>query len=67
MTTDHAEALDWFARYPVAGIERLVVKGRATRYMPGAREWVKVRARHAAEAVVGGVLGPVDAPEALVL
>jgi ATP-dependent DNA ligase len=45
----------------------VVVKDRAHGYGPGRRSWMKVRTRTTAEAIVGGVFGPLNAPESLLL
>lgn len=68
-TADRDEALEWMAEYLAAdvGIEGLVVKGRATTYRGGAREWLKFRLRDTVEVVVGAVSGSIDTPEHLVL
>ena len=68
-TEDADEARAWLAEYaenPV-GIEGVVVKGRSSSYLPGRREWAKLRLRDTVEAVVAGVTGSVDSPERLVL
>jgi len=62
-----AEAADWFDDYRVAGVEGLVVKGQGQPYRGRVRGWLKLRHRVVATAIVGGVLGPLDAPEALIL
>jgi hypothetical protein len=49
-----------------AGVEGVVVKHREHGYRLCRRVW-KVRTRTTADAVVGGVIGPLDAPEALLL
>lgn len=41
VTADRQEAAGWFTSYRVAGVEGLVVKGAATRYAAGRREWLK--------------------------
>jgi hypothetical protein len=62
-TRDRDQALEWLRTWPEAGAaEGIVVKGLGQRYEPGRRAWWKLRARHTAEAVVGGVTGPVDSP-----
>lgn len=67
-TTDRATAEEWLdPAWGAAGIEGVVVKGLAQRYMPGRRGWLKVRARASAEAVVAAVTGPVSAPSTLLL
>jgi ATP-dependent DNA ligase len=68
-TDDADEARDWLAEYaenPV-GIEGVVVKGSASRYLPGRREWAKLRLRDTVEAVVAGVTGALSSPDRLVL
>lgn len=67
MTRDLAGASAWMSQHSAAGIEGVVVKDRAHGYRPGRRSWMKVRTRTTAEAIVGGVLGPLNAPEALLL
>ncbi|MEU4392807.1 hypothetical protein [Kribbella sp. NPDC023855] len=42
VTADVAEARDWLEAFKASGVEGLVVKGAASRYQPGRREWVKV-------------------------
>ena len=68
-TPEVDEAREWLTQYtdsPV-GIEGLVIKGRSSRYIPGKREWLKLRIRDTVEAIVAGVTGSVSAPERLVL
>jgi ATP-dependent DNA ligase len=66
VTTDPEAAGAWLRDQP-PGVEGVVAKRRDQRYRPGARSWQKLRARHTAEAVVGGVFGTLARPEALVL
>lgn len=67
VTDDVDEARDWFDVLPAAmGVEGLVVKGRGTRYLPGRREWLKVKHRDTVEVLVGGVLGLVDRPDVVI-
>lgn len=66
-TRDVTAARTWMTDHMEAGVEGLVVKDRGHGYRPNRRTWAKVRTRATAEAVVGGVLGPLDAPEALLL
>ncbi len=66
VTTDPVAARAWLRDQP-PGIEGVVAKRRDQRYRPGVRGWQKLRARHTAEAVVGGVFGTLAHPEALVL
>jgi len=49
------------------GVEGCVAKRRQQAYRPGVRAWRKLRIRATAEGVVGGVLGPLNRPEALIL
>jgi ATP-dependent DNA ligase len=66
-TTDPAEARRWAADYRPAGVEGLVVKGMGTRYAPGRRDWVKVKSRETTEVLAGGVIGPIERPDQLVV
>lgn len=66
-TRDLAGARAWMTAHTAAGIEGVIVKDVRHGYRSGRRAWTKVRTRTTAEAVVGGVLGPLDAPEALLL
>jgi ATP-dependent DNA ligase len=67
MTTDGDAARVWLTGHLDAGIEGVVAKRLDHRYAPGNKAWSKIRGRTSAEAVVGGVLGPIAAPVALVL
>jgi hypothetical protein len=42
VTSDVEEAEEWLEAFKASGVEGLVVKGAATRYQPGRRDWVKV-------------------------
>ncbi|MGE3835815.1 MAG: ATP-dependent DNA ligase [Acidimicrobiia bacterium] len=71
-TRDLAGARAWMAdhagtRIEGSGIEGVVVKDRRRSYRPDRHTWDKVRIHHTTDAIVGGVTGPVDHPEALVL
>ncbi|MFC7841918.1 ATP-dependent DNA ligase [Streptomyces sp. NPDC057382] len=67
-TTDPGEAAAWLADYPAVGIEGLVLKSLAGRYVPGSRsDWKKYKARHTAEALVGAVTGSPAAPSTALL
>jgi ATP-dependent DNA ligase len=48
VTDDPAEAAEWFEALPGMGVEGLVAKGKATRYEPGRRGWLKVNSVGAA-------------------
>ncbi|MEK6439844.1 ATP-dependent DNA ligase [Pseudonocardia sp. T1-2H] len=66
-TTDPAVARAWLTNHSAAGIEGVVAKRRDQPYRPGGRTWRKIRTRRTTEAVVGGVLGSIARPEALIL
>jgi ATP-dependent DNA ligase len=67
MTLDGDAARVWLTDHLAAGVEGVVAKRLDHAYLPGRRAWSKVRGRTSAEAIVGGVLGPIRAPVALVL
>ncbi|MDL9980733.1 ATP-dependent DNA ligase [Microbacterium candidum] len=67
MTRDKSVADGWFADMAPAGIEGLVVKGGAQRYLPGRRLWIKVKRRETVDVVIGAVIGPIERPEAVVV
>jgi ATP-dependent DNA ligase len=66
MTTNPDAAGAWLRGQP-PGIEGVVAKRRDQRYRPGDRSWQKLRVRSTTEAVIGGVFGTLEHPEALVL
>jgi ATP-dependent DNA ligase len=66
-TTDPAVARSWLIHHGPTGIEGVVAKRLDQTYRPGVRGWQKLRTRLTAEAVVGGVIGPLDAPRVLLL
>ena len=66
-TRELAGAQAWMRDHVDAGVEGVVVKHREHGYRPRRRSWWKVRTQTTADAVVGGVIGPLDAPEALLL
>lgn len=67
--TVHVEgARTWLSEQTAGrGIEGVVAKRLDHGYRPGLRSWVKVKTRMSVEGVVGGVVGPLDAPRALIL
>jgi ATP-dependent DNA ligase len=67
VSTDPAVARSWMLEHAAAGIEGVVAKRLDQTYRPGGRTWRKIRTRMTTEAVVGGVLGPLDQPEALIV
>ncbi|MGY1916962.1 ATP-dependent DNA ligase [Blastococcus sp. SYSU DS0973] len=66
ITADPAQARQWFDDFRPAGVEGLVVKGAATRYAPGRREWLKVKSWETTEVLAGGVIGSLERPGQLV-
>ncbi|MFJ3673329.1 hypothetical protein ACIPSE_43425 [Streptomyces sp. NPDC090106] len=66
-TTDPEQASAWLADYPTVGIEGLVLRPVASRYVPGGRGWTKCKARHTEEALVGAVTGSLAAPTSALL
>lgn len=68
-TSDVELARQWLGDYASAdvGIEGLVVKGHATTYRGGTRQWQKLRLRATTEALVGAVAGTLSSPDHLVL
>ncbi|MFC5948380.1 hypothetical protein ACFQH9_08850 [Pseudonocardia lutea] len=57
----------WMREHTASGIEGVVAKRVDQPYRAGARAWRKVKTRLTAEAVVGGVLGTLEEPEALIV
>lgn len=66
-TTDPAVAAEWAGGFTSSGIEGVVAKRGDQPYRPGVRSWRKLRTRLTGEAVIGGVLGPLHAPQALIV
>ncbi|WP_234321328.1 ATP-dependent DNA ligase [Streptomyces katrae] len=68
MTTDLATAREWLESWTdVSGVEGLVIKPLTSRYLPGYREWTKVRRRDTTEAIIGAIAGTLTRPQLLVL
>lgn len=65
-TTDRSEAIEWMAALAPMGIEGIVAKRLNTRYHRGA-DWIKVRHRETLAGPIGAVIGPIAAPEALII
>jgi bifunctional non-homologous end joining protein LigD len=65
-TRELAGAQAWMHDHVDAGVEGVVLKHREHGYRPRCRCW-KIRAHNTADAVVGGVIGPLHAPEAPLL
>jgi ATP-dependent DNA ligase len=67
-TRELVGAKAWMRDYADAGVEGVVIKHRRHGYRPRRRSsWWKVRSQTTADAVIGGVIGPLKAPEMLVL
>jgi ATP-dependent DNA ligase len=68
-TTDPAVARSWLLGHTTSGsgIEGVVAKHVDQPYRPGVRGWQKLRTHLTAEAVVGGIIGPLHAPSVLLL
>jgi hypothetical protein len=66
-TTDPAVARTWLLAHPGTGLEGVVAKRLDQPYRPGRRGWQKLRTRITAEAVVGGITSPLEAPRELIL
>ncbi|ONI76755.1 hypothetical protein BWI15_05575 [Kribbella sp. ALI-6-A] len=66
-TADADEAMEWLEPFKTSGVEGLVVKGASSRYLPGRREWLKVKHRDTVEAIIGAVTGSLQHPEILVV
>ncbi|MEV4191251.1 ATP-dependent DNA ligase [Streptomyces toxytricini] len=68
MTTDLATAREWLESWTeVSGVEGIVAKGLASRYLPGYRGWTKIRRRDTTEAIIGAITGTLTRPHLLVL
>ncbi|ASU83597.1 ATP-dependent DNA ligase [Nocardiopsis gilva YIM 90087] len=66
-TADPDEARDWYEHLTDVGIEGLIIKDSREPYRPGKRAWYKYKNLQTTEAIVGAVVGSVEAPTALVL
>jgi ATP-dependent DNA ligase len=67
-TTDLAVAREWLNSWTeVPGIEGLVIRGSRQRYVSGARGMIKIRRRNTTEAIIGGITGPLNAPQTLMV
>ncbi|GAA2884048.1 hypothetical protein GCM10010472_47670 [Pseudonocardia halophobica] len=66
-SADPAVGRLWMREHTASGIEGVVAKRVDQPYRAGARGWRKVKTRLSAEAVVGGVLGTLAEPDALVV
>jgi ATP-dependent DNA ligase len=67
MSSEVAAAEAWMVDHCGAGIEGVVAKRLDEAYRAAGRTWHKIRTRTTAEAVVGGVLGPLVQPDALIV
>lgn len=68
-TSNRGEAESWMADYAAGaiGLEGIVAKGAEQPYRPGKRDWLKVRVQDTLELIVGAIIGPLTAPDRLVL
>jgi ATP-dependent DNA ligase len=66
-TSDPDVTVGWLADHPAAGIEGVVAKRVDQHYNTIRNSWRKIRTRLTDEAVVGGVIGPLTDPSALIL
>jgi ATP-dependent DNA ligase len=62
-----AVAHRWLYDHGAAGIEGVVAKRLKQSYRSGRTGWLKIRTRTTAEAIIGGVIGSIEQPEALIL
>lgn len=53
--------------YRPAGIEGLVIKAASGKYVPGRRDWIKVKSRETVEVIIGAVTGPLTRPDTVVV
>ncbi|MET9960073.1 ATP-dependent DNA ligase [Streptomyces sp. NPDC006326] len=68
MTTDLATAREWLESWTdVSGVEGIVIKLLASRYLPSYRGWTKIRRRDTTEAIIGAITGTLARPQLLVL
>ena len=66
ITTDHAVAVDWLARFEGAGLDGVMVKAGTLPYEPGKRVMVKVKHIRTADCVVAGFRWHKNGPGTLV-
>lgn len=66
MTTDPLAAAVWMS-HGERGIEGVVSKNVNHSYNPHRHRWHKIRARVTSEAIVGGVIGSLEAPRAVIV
>lgn len=67
----HTDSLDqartWFESLAALGVEGIVIKPAASRYLPGQRGWESVKHFASTEFLIGGVTGTLQRPEQLQL
>jgi ATP-dependent DNA ligase len=66
-TTSRDEAVDWMTAGADTGVEGVVAKDAAGRYVPGRRGWLKYKTRMTTLAIIGGVTGTLARPDSLLL
>lgn len=67
MTEDRDLAVSWIDDMATAGIEGVVVKGGATQYRGGQRDWAKVKRMDPLDVVVAAAIGPLQHPSELIV
>ncbi|MFC7625246.1 ATP-dependent DNA ligase [Microlunatus sp. GCM10028923] len=68
MQTDELDTAEvWLEALAKVGVEGIVAKRAAGTYRPGARGWSKIKRYATTEVIIGGVTGPLDRPESLVV
>jgi ATP-dependent DNA ligase len=67
LTPNADEACVWFRTLTAAGVEGIMIKPSGEPYRPGARGWMKYKARSTTEAIVGGITGTLARPVTLLL
>ncbi|MFV0253161.1 MAG: ATP-dependent DNA ligase [Beutenbergiaceae bacterium] len=65
LTTDPAEAADWFERFEGAGLDGIIGKPLDGPYLPGKRTMTKVKHQRTADCVVAGYRVHKSGPEAV--
>jgi ATP-dependent DNA ligase len=66
-TSDLDTAREWFNALAAVGVEGIVIKPAASRYLPGQRGWEKVKHYTSTEFIIGGITGTLKRPEQLQL
>ncbi|HLT62700.1 MAG TPA: ATP-dependent DNA ligase, partial [Microlunatus sp.] len=68
MQTDDVEVAEmWLEALGKVGVEGIVAKRPTGHYRPGARGWSKIKNYATTDVIIGGVTGPIERPESLVV